>query len=113
MNSKELLEKQKKLLKEYETLLKEQEEREKALKAMPLAKHLACELHDTMCHYSHTDVCGWMYEITNGNHDWNGFQHKDWLAKAEKAVEIWDKTFQEKFGEKTIPGLIDLVRIIR
>lgn len=69
------IEKQKKLLEELEAKKKKE-------MAMSPAQRLAVWLHDSQCHYNHTDQCGWGYEITGGNHDWSRRTHADYLAKA-------------------------------
>lgn len=43
---------------------------------------LAISMHDKLCHWNHTDGCGWHYQIKNGIHDWNEHDHRIWLNKA-------------------------------
>lgn len=47
---------------------------------------LAVELHEKLCHWNHTDGCGWYYEIHNGIHDWTGSSHKRYLEKSIKMM---------------------------
>src|SRR6478609_3883476 len=53
--------------------------REEAAKraALPEDKQLAIELHELLCHWNHTDGCGWYYEK-----DWVGYAHERYLEKA-------------------------------
>ncbi len=50
-------------------------------KATPM-QNLAEELHTMLCHWNHTDGCGWYYEIRKEVTDWTGYAHKDYFAKA-------------------------------
>lgn len=82
------------------------------LYAIPLTttQKLAVFLHEITCHYSHTDYCGWYYEIThdpydpdiNYNqwpkeedrhpvHDWSQWTHKHYLERAEKLLKKLEK----------------------
>lgn len=45
---------------------------------------LAIAIHDATCHSNHIDMCGWMYEIKQGYHDFSGQSHQTYLRKAEK-----------------------------
>ena len=36
------------------------------------------KFHDSCCDRSHSDQCTWLYEIKNGQHNWNGFSHMLW-----------------------------------
>jgi hypothetical protein len=50
-------------------------------------KELATVLHQTTCHFNHTDQCGWFYETKEsdrGEFNWEGWTHKRYLEKAEK-----------------------------
>ena len=51
-------------------------------------EQLAEFLHSNLCHYNHIEECGWSYEIKNGVHNWNGCEHKRYLEKAKKMLEI-------------------------
>ena len=51
-------------------------------------EQLAVFLHSKLCHYNHVEECGWSYEIKNGVHNWNGCDHKRYLEKAKKMLEI-------------------------
>jgi len=48
---------------------------------------LAFSLHAKLCHYNHTDECGWYYEIHDGVHDWTGGSHFSYLEKARKLLK--------------------------
>lgn len=51
------------------------------------AEILAVDLHRHLCHWDHTDGCGWEYEITGaGEHSWGGMSHERWLAKAKSLL---------------------------
>ena len=54
--------------------------------ASTLAGKLAVLLHDNYCGYNHTDGCGWMYDVKNGFHNWEGHPHNDYLEKAKKII---------------------------
>ena len=37
------------------------------------------EHHKCNCKMAHEDQCGWYYEIDNGVHNWNAWDHQKWL----------------------------------
>ena len=43
---------------------------------------LARQLHTMLCSWNHTDGCGWFYEMKNGQDDWIGHAHDQYLTKA-------------------------------
>jgi hypothetical protein len=43
------------------------------------------KFHDAVCESSHSDKCGWMYEIKNGTHRWVLPSHYHWLTKYKEA----------------------------
>lgn len=49
--------------------------------ALPEDKQLAIELHELLCHWNHTDGCGWFYEK-----DWTGYAHERYLVKARAVL---------------------------
>ena len=55
--------------------------------ANPSIKNLAIFKHDKECHDSHTDRCGWLYEIKDGVHDWSRSSHSMWLDRAKREME--------------------------
>jgi hypothetical protein len=60
------------------------EEKKLAFDELPKAKKLAILLHNTQCHSSHIDQCGWLYEETSDNgRTWVGSTHRRYLEKAE------------------------------
>lgn len=54
------------------------------LKTEPGDYALARKLHSEQCTWNHTDGCGWFYEISNGIHDWSGYQHGVYLGRARR-----------------------------
>jgi len=69
--------------KELEKLKKEFQD----LKSLGPEYMLAFSLHAKLCHYNHTDGCGWYYEIHDGVHDWTGGSHLSYLEKARKLLK--------------------------
>lgn len=65
--------------------IKELEKEKQKLEELPVDKQLALFLHKTLCTHNHTDGCGWYYE----NDNWDGEQHKRYLAKAKKMIGIF------------------------
>lgn len=62
--------------------------REEYISLLPKNKKLAIFLHDKLCHCSHTDVCSWYYEMHELEDDWDAYEHKNYLDKANKALEV-------------------------
>lgn len=71
-----------KLREEHEKLLVE----EAAYAKMPLDQQAAITLHSNCCHSDHTEACGWYYEVTRNEHDWNGSTHRHWLSRANAVI---------------------------
>jgi hypothetical protein len=46
-----------------------------------IEKQLIIKFHDATCVNNHTDQCGWLYEIKNGEHQWQFPSHMSWFAK--------------------------------
>lgn len=70
-------------------LERELEEAREALewaKRQPPEHALAEALHDTLCHWNHTDGCSWGYEGSRDTADWNAHAHRTYLDKARKAL---------------------------
>ena len=68
--------------------LRRQKEKLEAQKLTP-EQELAIELHKKLCRWTHTDGCGWYYEMKDGIHEWDGGQysaHREWLKKAQKVI---------------------------
>lgn len=61
--------------------------RKQALDDLTPDKRLAELLHRTMCHYNHTDGCGWHYE------NWTDPRHarKQYLAMAQRLLKVVDE----------------------
>lgn len=53
---------------------------------LPENQRMAILLHEKLCKYDHTDQCSWYYEIDGIEHDWNRYQHKEYLEKADKLI---------------------------
>ncbi len=56
------------------------------LNQMPEIKEVATELHELLCHWNHTDGCGWFYD----KGDWSEYSRKEYLEKAEAVLAITD-----------------------
>ena len=52
----------------------------------PLDIQFAEDLHKKMCHWNHTDGCGWYYR----KDDWRDSTHVEYLNKARKILEFTD-----------------------
>lgn len=67
---------------------------DKEFAELPEEYRLAITLHSMLCHYNHTDGCGWEYEylqkpkgwIGKAAADWNGHAHSKYLTKARKVM---------------------------
>lgn len=53
------------------------------------AHEIARLLHEKLCHYSHTDQCGWYHhKVYDGlADDWTSYAHTEYLEKANKLIE--------------------------
>lgn len=63
--------------------------RNKLISDSPAGK-FAIALHSKECIHNHTDGCGWFYEFTNKEHEWNSYTHKSYLEKANKILKRLD-----------------------
>jgi len=54
-------------------------------------QQLAKVLHSKLCHWNHTDGCGWYYEMNNGIDDWTRSEHGNYLTKARKMIGMCEK----------------------
>lgn len=60
---------------------------DKAFDELPEEHRIAINLHKLLCHWNHTDGCGWEYEGRKNSlgvyeTDWNGHAHSRYLQKA-------------------------------
>lgn len=67
-----------------------EEKRNAYLNNLPKDKRLAMKLHHKFCHDNHTDMCGWFYEIKNGEDVWTDSEHSRWLKKANELLRVSD-----------------------
>ena len=53
------------------------------------AHDIARLLHKKLCHYNHTDQCGWYYSTLYDGlaDDWTSYSHKEYLEKANRLIE--------------------------
>ena len=51
-------------------------------------EQLAIVLHGILCHWNHTDGCGFEYEIRDGIHQWDNASHKPYLEKSRKLIRF-------------------------
>lgn len=55
-------------------------------------RRLAIELHTSFCDRDHEGAmpgsCNWHYEIHSGVHDWEQYEHKRYIEKANKLLKI-------------------------
>lgn len=49
---------------------------------------LAVRLHNMFCKLSHADMCMWHYEIVDGEHDWDGWEHSRWFDHANQIQQM-------------------------
>ena len=75
--------------------LREQLEKEEAkladFKKLTPAKQLAVELHESQCHWNHTDGCFWFYGRDDDAQNWESDRtRKDYLEKSEALLKITD-----------------------
>ena len=66
------IEELKKQIAEYEHKL---EQANRQLILLNESTGLATKLHDLLCKFNHTDGCGWFYEFSNGEPNWNMLAH--------------------------------------
>lgn len=77
-----------------EQILKQRRELQELEEKLELAKQedpvlaFARDLHDMTCHHNHIDGCGWHYESRNGQEDWNGHAHGQYLTKARNLIAM-------------------------
>ena len=45
-------------------------------------------MHKKLCHSNHTDGCSFYYGINGLEDDWNEYEHRKYLEKANKILEI-------------------------
>jgi len=79
-------------------------------KAEEPVKLLAMEMHEHNCTRNHTDGCGWHYEITKGVHDWTGNSHSNWLAKAQKTLQLAE---EKGYSEEKVFELFKIFSQVR
>lgn len=61
------------------------------MKSLPKDKALAIYLHDSLCHEDNRGGdCSWRYEIEDGQHCWDKFEHDWWAIKANRLLRITD-----------------------
>ena len=72
---------------ELETKLKQAKRQLILLNTDSSLTNLASKLHTLLCGYNHIDGCGWFYEFHNGEEDWGGYTHSDYLNIAKKVAE--------------------------
>lgn len=69
---------------------------DRVFETLPEEHRLAITLHKMLCHWNHTDGCGWEYEalpvpagwVGPRPADWNGHAHSRYLQKALKVQHI-------------------------
>lgn len=83
--------------KQLEEELRKRKEEENRLSALTPERRLAEKLHERLCHWNHTDGCGWFYGSWSNPCD----TRKRWAAKAQAALQITD--------EETILRILDVV----
>lgn len=66
----------------------EMEAAEQAFRDLPEDERLAITLHSLLCHWNHTDGCGWEYEGSGNKTDWNGWAHAEYLKKGRKLLSF-------------------------
>jgi len=98
---KEIDEKISDLEKELNSLKEQKEKEEKAIKLSKLSSNtieLAELIHEKLCHWNHTDGCGWYYEKWD---DLNlGYSKKEYYKKAEAILKDVSIQVAKKVIEK-------------
>ena len=87
---------------EINSELLELKEQKRQIAKLKDDQRLAIELHGILCHWNHTDGCGWEYEINDGIHQWDHASHAPYLEKARKLI---------KFGKKHSMKISDLIKV--
>lgn len=80
----------------YDELLKDrtiiQDKRDSLIKAMRKTyseeENMAIYLHSVLCHFNHTDICSWYYEMKNDGleDDFSKYTHEKYLEKARAVI---------------------------
>jgi hypothetical protein len=78
-----------------------------AFEEMSDEERLAVSLHDLMCHYNHSDGCGWFYEVKNGVHNWGGQSHQPYFSKARMVTKFCN------IHKLTTDSAIELLKLIK
>ena len=86
--------------------LRELKETKRQLAKMKDDQRLAIELHGILCHWNHTDGCGWEYEMDEGIHQWERASHAPYLEKARKLIRFALK------NKIKIPDLIKVYKML-
>lgn len=59
---------------------------EKEAVSLDLMRRFATYRHDRNCHASHTDRCGWLYELKQADR-WRQCAHREWLESTRDYVK--------------------------
>ncbi len=74
-------------------------------------KELAILAHDALCSWNHTDGCGWMYEMTNGQHAWGSYAHQAWLKKVDALVNGGNRPSSRAMSKKSPETLREILTV--
>jgi hypothetical protein len=73
-----------KKIKDARAELEKLEAEKQGYDSLSAEKKLAIELHKQLCHWNHTDGCGWMYHSDYDPRTWTADgTHADYLRRAE------------------------------
>lgn len=90
------------ILREARLAREKVEKAERAASLEPL-KALAVLAHDTCCAWNHTDGCGWGYEMSGGQHVWDGSEHQRWLVHVKSLID--GAPGSRYYGDAPKPGV--------
>ena len=87
---------------EYKNEQRRRELHKEFVQTLPLNQRIALKLHSATCCNNHTDGCMFYYEVNGLDHDWNGYNHKRYLEKADEILKACQ-------NEKAIFGILDVI----
>lgn len=96
--------------------LREQRERLERLERDSRAaaiKPLVIRAHDLLCSWNHCDGCSWGYEITDGEHNWQGWAHARWLCHYEQLLLGTGLRPGEGLTPEALSQILDAVYALR
>lgn len=77
-----------KKIKDTRAELEKLEAEKQGYDSLSAEKKLAIELHKQLCHWNHTDGCGWMYESDYDPRAWARDTRADYLRRAQALLTL-------------------------